>query len=156
MNLRHREWIAALSMGVLLGASGLATGPASAAAEYRSIGSDPAILYDAPTARGRKLAIAPRGMPVEIVVPQNDWVRIRDSSGEMSWVEKRFLGDKRTLVTLAPASAHASADESSPVTMRLEAGVLVDLVDLPSNGWANVRHHDGETGWLRLSQVWGN
>jgi SH3-like domain-containing protein len=126
------------------------------AAEYRSIGAEPAILYDAPTKLGRKLAIAPRGMPVEIVVSQNDWVRVRDSSGDMSWVEKRLLSDHRTLVTMAPLAAHASADDSSPVTMRLDAGVLVDLVEVPSNGWVNIHHHDGESGWVKVSQVWGN
>ena len=156
MGTRLRQ--AAFVLVPLLAMPGAAVLPARAAlaAEYRSVGPDPAILYDAPTARGRKLAIAPRGMPVEIVVPQNDWVRVRDSSGEMSWMERRFLADKRTLVTLAAVSAHASADESALVTMRLESGVLVDLIEVPSNGWVNVRHRDGETGWVKLSQVWGN
>jgi SH3-like domain-containing protein len=150
----HLTAVLLMAVVTLCGAAGIPTGQALAA-EYRSIGADPAILYDAPTTRGRKLAIAPRGMPVEVVVVQNDWVRVRDASGDMSWMERRLLGDRRTLVVQAPASAHAHPDDSSPVTMRLEAGVIVDLVELPSNGWINVRHRDGESGWLKVAQVWG-
>ena len=36
--------------------------------DYRAVGDSPAILYDAPSIRGKKLFVAPRGMPLEVVV----------------------------------------------------------------------------------------
>lgn len=132
--------------------------PAISAAEYRSVGNDPAILYDAPTVRGTRLFVAPRGMPVEVIVAQGDWVRIRDSGGGFSWIEKKALTDKRTLVATAPggmADVRSAADESSPVVFRAQSGVLLDMTAAPSGGWVAVRHRDGQTGFAKVGDVWG-
>jgi SH3-like domain-containing protein len=125
------------------------------AADFKSVGDAPAILYDAPTQRGRKLSVAPRGMPVEIVVVQGDWDRVRDSSGEFSWIEKRALSDRRTLVMTQTAVLHGAADDHAAPLMRLDQGVLVELVEPPSNGYVHVRYRDGTQGWLKIAEVWG-
>jgi Bacterial SH3 domain len=127
------------------------------AAEYRSIGNDPAILYDAPTVRGTRTAIAPAGMPVEIVVAQGDWVRIRDSSGGLSWVEKKAIVARRTVVATdpGPVDVRASPDESAPIVFRAQPGVQMEMTGAPSGGWVGVRHRDGPTGFVRVGSVWG-
>jgi SH3-like domain-containing protein len=128
-----------------------------AAAEFQSIGNDPAVLYDAPTLRGIKTAVAPRGMPVEIVVVQNDWARVRDSAGALAWIEKKALVSKRTVIATDPVivDVHASPDDSAPVVFRVQPGVLMDLVAPPAGGWVNVRHRDGQSGFVRVGSVWG-
>lgn len=137
----------------------LIVGPTSAwCAQYQSIGNDPAIFYDAPTLRGTRTFVAPRGMPVDVVVAQGDWVRVRDSTGGLAWVEKKALADKRTVVVTAKAGTadvHASADESAPVVFRAQAGVLLDLVAAPASGWVSVRHRDGQGGFVKAGDVWG-
>ena len=125
------------------------------AADYKSVGDAPAILYDAPTMRGTKLAVVPRGMPVEIVVTEGDWDRVRDSSGEFSWIPKAALVDRRTLVATTAAAIHAAAADTSPVVARLQPGVWVELLEPPANGYAHVRHRGGIVGWVRASDVWG-
>jgi SH3-like domain-containing protein len=139
---------------LLVASLGAAPRPARAT-DYKSIGPDPAILYDAPTTRGRKLFVAPRGMPVEVVVAQSDWIRVRDQSGDLSWVEWKALVDKRTVIATAGAAAHAGPDETTPVVFRVQQGVVLDLLEAPSNGYAHVRHRDGASGWLRLTDLWG-
>ena len=42
--------------------------PAQKGVDYRAVGDSPAILYDAPSLRAKKLFVAPRGMPLEVVV----------------------------------------------------------------------------------------
>ncbi len=144
----------------------LVAGPAAAwSAQYQSIGNEPAIFYDAPTLRGIKTSIAPRGMPVEVIVAQGDWVRVRDSSGGLAWVEKKALVDKRTVVVTAKASnaaggtgsanVYSATDETSPVVFRAQPGVLLDLVSAPASGWVSVRHQDGQSGYVRAGDVWG-
>jgi len=49
--------------------------------EFKSIGLTPAIMFDVPSQRGRKMFIAPPGMPVEIVVVSGEWSRVRDLTG---------------------------------------------------------------------------
>ena len=138
-------------------AIGLACAAPVLAAEYKSIGNDPAILYDAPTLRGTRTFVAPRGMPVEVIVAQGDWARIRDASGGLAWVEKKMLVDRRTVVVnvSAGATAHVSADEASPAVFRAQTGVLLDLVAPPSGGWVQVRHRDGQAGFVKVGEVWG-
>jgi hypothetical protein len=129
----------------------------ASAAEYRSIGNDPAILYDAPTVRGTRTGIGPAGMPAEIVVTQGDWVRIRDSSGALSWVEKKALVARRTVVATdpGPVDVRANPDENAPVVFRVQPGVQMEMTGAPSGGWVAVRHRDGPTGFVRVGSVWG-
>ncbi len=128
------------------------------AAEYKTVGGEPAILYDAPTVRGIRIFVAPRGMPVEVIVTQGDWVRVRDATGGLSWIEKKALVDKRTVVvtrTTAPAEVRASGDEGAPVVFLAQSGVLLDLMAPPAFGWVQVRHRDGQGGYVKVGDVWG-
>ncbi len=134
-----------------------ASAASAVAAEYQSVGNDPAVLYDAPTLRGTRTAVAPRGMPVEIIVAQGDWARVRDSQGGFAWVEKNALVAKRTVVATdpGPIDVHASPDDAAPVVFRVQHGVLLDIVAPATGGWVNVRHRDGQAGFVRVGSVWG-
>ncbi len=157
--MKKRLALAWLGMAELAGGLALASAAAlpgaALAADFKSVGDTPAILYDAPTLRGRKLSVAPRGMPVEIVVVQGDWDRVRDASGEFSWIEKQKLSDRHTVVASQNAVLHAAADDHSPGVARLDQGVVVELIEPPANGYAHVRHRDGTAGWVKVSEVWG-
>ncbi len=134
-------------------------GAAASAAEFKSIGNDPAILYDAPTLRGTRLFVAPRGMPVEVIVTQGDWSRVRDATGDLAWVERKALSDKRTVVVnnnLGTAEIRAAPADTAPVVFRAQAGVVLDVTSAPTGGWVAVRHRDGESGFARGGDVWGD
>lgn len=126
------------------------------AVDYRSVGASPAILYDAPSERGRKLAIAPPGMPVEVVLTYGDWIKVRDAGNDLSWLMAKELVPKRTVVVTANvANVRAAADDSSALVFRAARNVLLDLVEPPVAGWVRVRHADGATGFVKATEVWG-
>jgi SH3-like domain-containing protein len=134
----------------------LAAGNA-AAAEFRSVGVAPAVLYDAPTERGKKLAIAPRNMPVEVLQSSGAFTRVRDVTGELSWIATRDLVPRRHLVVSAAAArVHQGPEEAAPVVFSAERNVLLEANELPANGWIKVRHADGQTGFVRAADVWGD
>jgi SH3-like domain-containing protein len=129
----------------------------AAAAEFKSVGAAPALMYDAPSERGRKVFVAPRGMPVEIVLSYGEWVKVRDVAGDLSWVEARALDARRQLiVNVASAKVHAAADSASPVVFSADHGVLLELAEPIASGWIKVRHRDGQGGYVRASDVWGD
>jgi len=68
--------------------------PASAL-EYRSTGRA-AILYDAPSTAAGKLAVAGSGLPLEVVVDTDTWVKVRDYPGRLAWIEKAALDGPHT------------------------------------------------------------
>ena len=126
------------------------------AAELGNIGTTPAIMYDAPTTRGQKLFIAPRGMPVEIIINYGAWTKVRDFSGDLSWIETRQMtGRKNVLVRTLNAKIRTAADESADILFSADKGVLMELVDSSTPGWARVKHNDGATGYIKVSDVWG-
>ena len=127
----------------------------SAAADFRAVG-DATILYDAPAVRGKKLYVAPRGMPVEVVVTNEGWARVRDKTGELAWIERKFLSEKRTVIASAPVVAvREQASDSARAVITVAQDVVLELVDPPSSGWARVKHRDGATGFVAIGQVWG-
>ena len=149
-----RAWIAAAA------AAGALLAPVMAEAQkgldYRSVSEAAVILYDAPTLRGRKMYVAPRGMPFEVVVAIEGWLKVRDRAGEMAWLERRFAADHRTVVSVATAQVRERADDSAPVLLTVAPEVVLDLIDAgAATGWVRVRHRDGGTGFVRANQVWG-
>ena len=63
--------------------------------EYFSIAENAVIMYDAPSLKADKLFVASLRLPVEAVVNVEDWVKVRDSSGNLTWVEKKALSQQR-------------------------------------------------------------
>lgn len=126
------------------------------ALEFRSIAENAAVLYDAPSARAKKLYVVNRGYPVEVVVVVEGWVKVRDASGELTWIERKFLTDKRTVMVKVPlAQIHQSTDDNSHVVFQAQQNVILELIDVTSGGWLHVKHRDGQTGFVKVTQVWG-
>ncbi len=128
------------------------------ALDYRSV-SDDAILYDAPSVKGVKHFIVARGTPVEVVLTQEYWTKVRDSNGNMAWIEARLLSPARTLIVrVDKAEVRAEASDKSAVVFSAEKNVLLELPDgsrSATPGWAKVKHRDGQSGFVKASQVWG-
>lgn len=134
----------------------LATCSAAQALEFKAVGSAPAILYDAPSEKGRKVFAAPRGMPVEIVLTYGDWAKVRDVSGDLSWVQAKALTAKRNVITSVPsARIRAAADDASPLVFTADRSVLLELLEPVASGWVKVKHRDGQSGYVKAAEVWG-
>jgi len=129
---------------------------AAAPIEFKSVGAAPAIMYDAPSAKGRKLYAAPPGMPVEVVLTYGEWNKVRDASGDLAWIESKRLTSKRNVVVKAAmARVRASAEDAAPLVFTADKGVLLEKIEPIAAGWVKVRHRDGQTGYVRASEIWG-
>jgi SH3-like domain-containing protein len=135
-------------VGVLVG------GPA-VALEYRSVAA-PAILYDAPSEQGKRLYVIARQTPVEVVVSLDKWVKVRDMGGSLSWIERGRLSELRTLqVSAARATVRQKPEEAAPAVFEAARDLVLELAEPPAAGWVKVRHRDGLTGYVRVTDVWG-
>ena len=133
----------------------LLSGVQAFAVEFRSIASPAAVLYDAPSLKARKLFILNQGYPVELVVTLDTWLKVRDATGELAWIEAKNLSTQRSVIVKVPhAEVRRGPDENAPVAFTVEQDGLLDVVDTVDN-WAQVKHHDGITGYIRITQVWG-
>ena len=143
---------------LLTGVALLLVATASHALDFKSVGAAPAILYDAPSPKGSKLFVAPRGMPVEVVLSYGEWAKVRDVNGDLSWVESSTLTGKRNVVVRTPnAMVRSGADDNAAPLFIADKGILLELADPApaSNGWLKVRHKDGQVGYIKTSDIWG-
>ena len=130
-----------------------------AGAEFQSA-SEAAVLYDAPSVRAKPLFVIGRDTPFEVIVGVEGWLKIRDASGTVAWIERKATSERRTLIVRVPvADVVAAPDANAPLVFKAEQNVVLELVDpaYVSNtpGWAKVRHRDGQQGYVRIAQVWG-
>ena len=136
----------------------LAFGAGPAAAEFRST-AEAAVLYDAPSIRAKPLFALGRDYPLEVIVNVEGWLKVRDASGTVAWIEKKAVAERRVLVVRAPvAEVLANPEVSAPLVFKAEQNVLLELIDSGTTatpGWARVRHRDGQVGYVRIQQVWG-
>jgi len=129
------------------------------AAEFHST-SDAVVLYDAPSVKAKPLFVLGREVPVEVIVSVEGWYKIRDATGGVAWIEKKAVADRRTVVVRASsADIVAGPEANAAIVFKAEQNVLLELADASyassTPGWAKVRHRDGQTGYVRISQVWG-
>jgi SH3-like domain-containing protein len=125
------------------------------ALDYLSV-AEPAAMFDAPSQKARALFAIAAGTPVEAVVTLDAWVKVRDPKGDLAWIEKRFVSQKRTvMVKVDRAQVYAQADEKSPLVFEAARDVVLEFVEPGPMGWAKVRHRDGQGGFVKASQVWG-
>jgi len=130
--------------------------PPAGAAEFRSVAENAVVLYDAPSAKAKKRYILGRGYPVEVVVVVEGWTKIRDAGGELAWIETRSLSERRSvMVKTTLADVRTAAEDKAPLAFQAEQNVLLDLNELTGTGWARVTHRDGQTGYIKVSVVWG-
>ncbi|MEO8599657.1 MAG: SH3 domain-containing protein [bacterium] len=126
------------------------------AVDFKSVAAAPAIMYDAPSVRGAKLFIAPRNMPLEVILSYGNWVKVRDASGALSWVESSALSAQRwVVVSVANAKIRASQDEAASIVFSADQNVLLELQAPAASGWIKVKHRDGQSGYVKAADVWG-
>jgi SH3-like domain-containing protein len=116
----------------------------------------PAILYDAPSTAAKKIAIVSSGYPLERIVTTANWVKVRDETGSLLWIEESALAKGRTLRITAPiAQILESPSDIAPPSFRATQGVMLEILAAESAGWIKVRHASGKEGYLRISDAWG-
>ena len=132
-----------------------AAAPGALALDFRSVADPGTVLYDAPSAKAQKLFVLSRDYPVEVVVKIEGWTKVRDDTGQFAWIENKQLSEKRTvMVKSSSAEARTSPADSAALAFTAEKGVLLEFIGMTA-GWVKVRHPDGETAFIKVSQLWG-
>ena len=146
-----------LSVASALSLTFIAMAGAARAVDYASVADSSAILYDAPSIKAKKMFVVSRYWPMELVVSLDAWVKVRDSSGSLTWIERRALGSQRfVLVTATLAVVRQAPEENAAVVMQARQQVALELLESTGTGWLKARHADGLTGYIKTADVWGD
>jgi len=127
------------------------------AADFVSVRESSAILYDAPSIKAKKLFVVNRYMPFEQVVTLHSWVKVRDRSGKLYWVEKRVLSNDRYVFALLPlVDVRSEPNSGAALSFQVRQQIALQMIESPGTGWIKVRHQDGNVGYVRSTEVWGD
>jgi SH3-like domain-containing protein len=137
-------------LGLMLAAA------SSHAFDFKTVGAAPVVLYDAPSTKGGKLFVVPRGAPLEVVLAYGEWLKVRDVNGEMAWTEAKGLTAKRNVITrTANLKVRATPDDAATAVFTADKGVLLEVTEVAAGGWIKVRHRDGLVGYVKNAEIWG-
>jgi SH3-like domain-containing protein len=126
------------------------------AADFRTVSENAAVMYDAPSRASTPVYVASRFYPVEVIVNLDAWVKVRDHTGTLSWVERKSLSERRMVIVTAPSvEVKSRADDGAPSAFQATQNVALELVEIAPGGWVRVRHADGSAGYVKSSVVWG-
>lgn len=125
-------------------------------ARYRSVSKPEALMFDAPSDKANKIFIAPQGMPVEVISVLRTWVKVRDPLGDLAWISRDDLTDRRMLMATTVAPLRREAAPQAPTWFSVDRGVVLELLEeRPVNGFLKVKYVEGQIGYVQPDQVWG-
>lgn len=125
------------------------------AIEYRSTARHGVIFYDAPAETATKRFILSANIPLEVMSEQGDWLRVRDRDGTLSWIKKSDVATRRFVQVNRLSDVRQAANPQSPILFKVERNLLLERIDASNTGWIKVKHRDGQTGFVRIEDVWG-
>ncbi len=95
-----------------------------------------------------------RHMPLQVVDEYGHWRRVVDRDGAGGWVHYSLLSGQRTVVVEEDMAAlRMKPEPETPVTARVEAGVVAKL-GACTETWCRVTVQ-GEKGWIPKAALWG-
>lgn len=98
-----------------------------------------------------------KGLPVRVIAETDEWRRIQDPEGAISWVHRRMIDGRRTGI-VRPArdmrvAMHVRPDSATRITAYASDGVIVEITD-ERQGWREIKA-GRFTGWVPAAELWG-
>jgi len=96
-----------------------------------------------------------KGLPVIVVAETEMWRKIRDASGDESWMHKRTLSGQRMAITLTDVTIRAKPSQSAKGRAIASKDALLTLEKCDEAGWCAVKASSGHSGWVQRRTLWG-
>lgn len=96
-----------------------------------------------------------KGLPLVVVAETEMWRKVRDVTGDESWIHKPALSGVRHVLVIEDATLHTKAKNTARVTALVERNALLELEDCNETDWCKVKSSDGLKGWTQRYKLWG-
>ncbi|WP_174299828.1 SH3 domain-containing protein [Caulobacter sp. S45] len=96
-----------------------------------------------------------KGLPLQVVAETEEWRRVCDSDGSLSWVRGRTTDARHTVMRTQPQdlALHARPDDASPAVATLVGHAMAELKEC-QGVWCRLSVGHAR-GWARADEVWG-
>ncbi|OPZ16327.1 MAG: Bacterial SH3 domain protein [candidate division BRC1 bacterium ADurb.BinA364] len=138
------------------GKTGWAHQSVIAASDFVSVSLPDTNLRQAAGKDSQVAFIVQKGWPLRVLDRQDEYLQVEDFEKDITWVHiSRVALDPSCIVVKASSTGRTSADEQAPPVFDAEKGVVFKVVSVVSGGWVQVKHVDGNVGFVQASDVWG-
>lgn len=96
-----------------------------------------------------------KGLPLVVVAETEMWRKVRDVTGDESWIHKPALSGIRQVLVLEQATLHSKAKDTARVTALVDRNALLELEECNEKDWCKVKSTEGLKGWTQRYKLWG-
>ncbi|TWI74127.1 SH3-like domain-containing protein [Desulfobotulus alkaliphilus] len=127
---------------------------AAAAAERLTVERPTLNVRSGPGTQYSVLWQAEANYPIEVLERKDGWVRFRDFEGYEGWVSGRLVGRTPSVVVKNPrANVRSGPGTNHSIVFTVEKGVPFRVLGRQGD-WIQIRHADGDEGWIHGNLVW--
>ena len=131
----------------------LATG-SLAMAERLSVSSTIANIRSGPGTEYEILWKIAKYHPVIVLKKAGPWINFRDFEGDEAWIHTSLVDDKPTVITIKEAcNIRSGPGTNHDIVFTVGKGIPFLVIGRQKN-WIQVKHADGDKGWIHKSLVW--
>lgn len=128
-----------------------------ALAERLAVAKDIANVRSGPGADYEVLWQVEKYMPFEVIDKDKTgtWFYVKDYEGTIGWIQKDLLTKMDTVVAVpkTECNVRSTPDTSAKVVFKAVKGVPFRVLARKGE-WVQVRHNDGDEGWIHKTMVW--
>ena len=92
--------------------------------------------------------------PLIVLDQANSWYYVKDYENDTGWIFKKLVDTTKTVITLKErCNVRKGPGAKKPLAFVVDRGVPCRVL-ARKGSWIQVRHADGDKGWIHKSLVW--
>jgi len=117
-------------------------------------------LKSGPGANYKTLCQLGKGFPLQTLQTKGSWVKVKDFENDTGWVSKKGLSKtphailKTNKGSRNTVNIRSGPGMNSSIKARAYYGVVFMTLG-KKNGWTQVKHDSGLSGWIKSDLLWG-
>ncbi len=140
--------ISLLTIIVILLTNGLAM------AERLSVSSKIANIRSGPGTNYEVLWKVENYFPISVLKKSGKWINFRDFEGDEGWIHTSLISKKPTVITKKnKCNVRTGPGTDNDIAFTVEKGIPFLVIGRQKN-WIQIKHADGDRGWIYKSLVW--
>lgn len=92
--------------------------------------------------------------PIVVLKKSGSWINFRDFEGDEGWIHTSLVRKKPTVITIKnKCNVRTGPGTNHEVIFTVENGIPFLIIGRQKS-WIQIKHADGDRGWIHKSLVW--
>ena len=92
--------------------------------------------------------------PLEVLTKSDQWIQFRDFEGDIGWIHGSLVARIPAVITKSDkCNIRGGPGTQFDILLTVERGIPFNVLKRQGK-WLQVRHADGDLGWIHKSLVW--